>query len=89
MSRSAFVRIEAESPAAARRWPAGDGVRVDSLPVDTSLDDSSAFTKQPDGLYVSTQKAIGGAKGAMMAIAIEAAVVLLPVAIWLIWRVFR
>jgi hypothetical protein len=48
-----------------------------------------AFTREPDGLYVSSHAGLGGAIGLMVAICLEAAAILVPLAIWLILRGMR
>jgi hypothetical protein len=51
--------------------------------------DPSAFTREADGLYVSTRIGLSGAKGALLAIGLEAAAALCLFAAWQLWRIFR
>ncbi len=86
MASRAFSRVEA-SHASHKAWRP-----VETLPdslAELSRRNPSTFSQEADGLYVSSRSGLGGAKAAMVAIGVEAAVVLLPVASWLIWRLFR
>lgn len=51
--------------------------------------EDSAFTKEADGLYISTSQGLKGAKGAMMAIGLEAAAAFVLYAIWQAWHALR
>ncbi len=61
-----------------------------SLPeLASSLCEDSAFTREADGLYISTAEGLKGAKAAMMAIGLEAAAAFFLYAIWQVWRILR
>ena len=53
------------------------------------LCEDSAFTREADGLYISTAEGLKGAKAAMMAIGLEAAAAFFLYAIWQVWRILR
>jgi len=55
----------------------------------SSLCEDSAFTKEADGLYISTAQGLKGAKAAMMAIGLEAAAAFFLYAVWQAWRILR
>ena len=55
----------------------------------SSLCEDSAFTREADGLYISTAEGLKGAKAAMMAIGLEAAAAFFLYAIWQVWRILR
>ncbi len=55
----------------------------------SSAREKSAFTREADGLYISTAQGLKGAKGAMVAIGLEAAAAIFLYAIWLAWHALR
>jgi hypothetical protein len=86
MASRAFTRVNA-SYASPKVWRP-----VEPLPdplSELARRSPSTFSEESDGIYVSSRAALGGAKAAMIAIGVEAAVVLFPVAVWQIWRLFR
>jgi len=49
----------------------------------------AALAKEADGLYVSTSEGLKGARGAMMAIGLEAVAALIFYGIWQAWHALR
>jgi len=83
MASRAFTRVEPFH---------GNWQRISAVPnriAEASECNPPAFTQEKDGLYVSSRVALGGAKAAMIAISLEAAVVVFPFAIWQFCRLFR
>jgi hypothetical protein len=57
--------------------------------VAASASGSPAFTRQGQRVYISTAEGLGCAKGAMMAIGLEAGVVLFSYAVWHAWHLLK
>lgn len=55
----------------------------------SSAPEDSAFAREADGLYISTAQGLKGAKGAMMAIGLEAAAAIFLYALWQAWHTLR
>lgn len=84
MASSAINQTEVEAFEASRTTDAPPLLELTS-----SAREESAFTREADGLYISTARGLKGAKSAMVAIGLEAAAAIVIYAIWQAWHALR
>jgi len=73
-----------------------EALRTSGIPNAGSLPDwtprereAPVFTREADGLYISTADGLRGAKGAMVAIGLEIAAGLAFYSIWQVWQAWQ